>query len=81
MGKMDFTDKGVPYSAKTRNLKNTLSELSINNLQAMRLMNDRFRISEQFGRNNRGRVQAGDAAVGGMYQLGSSRSVKTPRSR
>lgn len=79
MSNIDFSDNGVPYSNKTKELRNTLGQISIKNLQAIKLMNNNFRLIDQFGRKPKNRTQSGDAAVGGMYQLGSSRAVKTPR--
>lgn len=76
MSNFDLTEKGVPFSSKTGQLRKTLGELSIKNLQAMKLMNEKFRLIDQMGRRTKGRTQAGDANMGGMYQLGSARSTR-----
>lgn len=81
MGQLKYSDKGVPYSEKSGSLRTTLDALSIQNLQAMKLMNQGFRVKEQLGRKNKQRNQTGDAQGFGLYQLGSSGSVRVPRKR
>lgn len=79
MGGLKYSDNGVPYSEKSGSIRNTLEGISIKNLQAMKLMNEGFRVKEQLGRKNKQRSQTGDARGLGLYELGSSGSVRVPR--
>lgn len=81
MGGLKYSDKGVPYSEKSGTLRNTLDSISIQNLQVMKLMNEGFRVKEQLGRKNKQRNQTGEARGLGLYELGSSGSVRVPRRR
>jgi hypothetical protein len=81
MGQLKYSDNGVPYSEKSGSIRNTLEGISIKNLQAMKLMNEGFRLKEQMGRKNKGRVQSGESRGLGLYELGSSGSVRLPRKK
>jgi hypothetical protein len=79
MGQLKYSDKGVPYSEKSGSIRSTLEGISIKNLQAMKLMNEGFRLKEQMGRKNKSRSQSGESRGLGLYELGSSGSVRLPR--
>ena len=44
MGGLKYSDNGVPYSEKSGSIRSTLEGISIQNLQAMKLMNQGFRV-------------------------------------
>jgi hypothetical protein len=69
-----YTDNGVPYSDKTRDLQKTLDSLNISNLQAMKLLSDAYSVKAQLGRKKGGK-QAGGRVDASLASLGSSVSL------
>jgi hypothetical protein len=69
-----YTDNGVPYSDKTKDLRSTLDSLSISNIQAMKLMSDAYSVKSQLGRKKGGK-QAGGRVGASLASLGSSVSL------
>jgi hypothetical protein len=69
-----YTDNGVPYSDKTRDLQKTLGALNISNLQAMKLMSDAYSVKAQIGRKKGGK-QSGVRVNASLASLGSSVSL------
>lgn len=68
---VEYTDNGVPYSSKTRDLQKTLSALNISNLQAMKLLSDAYSVKAQLGRKKGGK-QSGGKVNASLASLGSS---------
>jgi hypothetical protein len=69
-----YTDNGVPYSDKTKDLRKTLDSLSINNLQAMKILSDNYSVKAQLGRKKGGK-QSGGRVDASLASLGSSVSL------
>ena len=69
-----YTDNGVPYSDKTRDLQKTLDSLNISNLQAMKLLSDAYSVKAQLGRKKGGK-QPGGRVDASLASLGSSVSL------
>jgi hypothetical protein len=64
-------------SAKTSSLKRDLMDLNIKNAQALKLMDEKYAIKNQLGRQKRN--QAGTSRMGGLAQLGSATSIDLPQ--
>ena len=69
-----YTDNGVPYSDKTKDLRKTLDSINISNLQAMKLMSDAYSVKAQLGRKKGGK-QSGGRVDASLASLGSSVSL------
>jgi hypothetical protein len=69
-----YTDKGVPYSDKTRDLQKTLGALNISNLQAMKILSDNYSVKANLGRKKGGK-QSGGRVGASLASLGSSVSL------
>jgi hypothetical protein len=69
-----YTDNGVPYSDKTKDLRKTLDSISINNLQAMKILSDNYSVKAQLGRKKGGK-QSGGRVDASLASLGSSVSL------
>ena len=69
-----YTDNGVPYSDKTRDLQKTLGALNISNLQAMKILSDNYSVKAQLGRKKGGRQASGRVGAS-LASLGSSVSL------
>lgn len=68
--------KPMHSSEKTAGLKKTLSELNIKNMQAMKLLDEKYAVKNQVGTTKR--QQAGAYAERRLAQLGSASSIKMP---
>jgi hypothetical protein len=64
-------------SAKTSSLKRDLMDLNIKNAQALKLMDAKYSVKNQIGRQKRN--QAGTSRMGGLAQLGSATSIDLPQ--
>jgi hypothetical protein len=64
-------------SAKTSSLKRDLMSLNIKNAQALKLMDEKYAVKNQLGRQKRN--QAGTSRMGGLAQLGSATSIDLPQ--
>jgi hypothetical protein len=64
-------------SAKTSSLKRDLMDLNIKNAQAMKLMDEKYAVKNQLGRQKRN--QTGTSRMGGLAQLGSATSIDLPQ--
>ena len=62
--------KVVPVSEKTAGLKGTLDALNVKNAQAMKLLDEKYAVKNDFGRKKRNIAPA--YAGRGLAQLGSS---------
>jgi hypothetical protein len=71
---VEYTDNGVPYSSKTKNLRSTLDSLNISNLQAMKLLSDAYSVKAQLGRKKGGK-QSGGRVNASLASLGSGVSL------
>lgn len=69
-----YTDKGVPYSDKTRDLQKTLGALNISNLQAMKILSDNYSVKANLGRKKGGKQSEGRVGTI-LAKLGSSVSL------
>ncbi len=69
-----YTDNGVPYSDKTRDLQKTLGALNISNLQAMKILSDNYSVKAQLGRKKGGK-QSGGRVEASLASLGSGVSL------
>jgi hypothetical protein len=70
-------NKNIFSSAKTSSLKRDLMDLNIKNAQALKLMDEKYAVKNQLGRQKRN--QAGTSRMGGLAQLGSSTSIDLPQ--
>jgi hypothetical protein len=69
-----YTDNGVAYSDKTKDLRSTLDSINISNLQAMKLLSDAYSVKAQLGRKKGGR-QSGGRVGASLASLGSGVSL------
>jgi hypothetical protein len=70
-------NKNIFSSAKTSSLKRDLMDLNIKNAQALKLMDEKYAVKNQVGRQKRN--QAGTSRMGGLAQLGSATSIDLPQ--
>lgn len=73
--KEEDTNK-VPVSEKTAGLKATLALLNVKNAQAMKLLDEKYAVKNDFGRKKRNIASA--SAGRGLAQLGSSVGMNMP---
>lgn len=71
---VEYTDNGVPYSSKTKDLGKKLNELNVSNLQAMKIISDAYTLKSQLGRKKGGK-QSGGRVNASLASLGSSVSL------
>jgi hypothetical protein len=71
---VEYTDSGVPYSSKTKDLGKKLNELNVSNLQAMKIISDAYTLKSQLGRKKGGK-QSGGRVNASLASLGSSVSL------
>jgi hypothetical protein len=64
-------------SAKTSSLKRDLMDLNIKNAQALKLLDEKYAVKNQLGRQKRN--QAGTSRMGGLAQLGSATNIDLPQ--
>lgn len=69
-----YTDNGVPYSDKSKDLAKDLNAINFNNLQAMKLMSKAYSVKSQLGRKKGGK-QSGGRVEASLASLGSGVSL------
>jgi len=70
-------NKNPLSSEKTASLKTDLMALNVKNAQAMKLLDAKYAVKNQVGRQKRN--QAGTSRMGGLAQLGSATSIDLPQ--